>query len=64
MWSEYLRMIDAQPVAVEELVLAFAQVQRHLGAALRPLDRLDRVFAAAVGLPAHAVLGRAGPRGA
>src|SRR5438105_412086 len=46
--------------ARQEVVLAFAQVQGHFGAALRTVDRLDRVLAflpGHVAFPAHA-LGR------
>ncbi len=49
-----------QPPARQELVLPLAQVQRHLGAALRPVDALDRVLAVAGRRPAHAV-GRGQP---
>ena len=55
MWSEYLRMIDAQLGAREQVVLAFAQMQRDLGAARRPSPSSRRRIAAAVGLPAHAL---------
>ncbi len=47
----------AQLPAVQQVVLAFAQVQRDVGAAVRLLDHLDDEFAAAVGLPAHALVG-------
>jgi hypothetical protein len=43
MWSEYFWMI------------AVAEVEHDLGAPGRPVDRLQRVLAAAVGLPADAV---------
>ena len=42
----------------EEFVLAFAQVQHDLGAALLGLvDGFERVVAGALGFPAHASLG-------
>ena len=47
----------AQPETVQQLVFAFAQMQGHFSAALRPLDHLDRVLAAAVRFPSDAVLG-------
>ena len=54
----------AQPVAVEKVLLALAEVQGHLRAARRGLDRLDRELAAAVRLPAHPFAGRRpGPAG-
>ena len=34
MWSEYLRMIERSCDAGQQIVLAFAQVQRDFGAAL------------------------------
>ena len=48
----------AQTRIVSELILAFAQMQRHRGATLGFLDNLQRVVATAIGLPAHAVFGR------
>ena len=47
----------AQPVAGQQVVLALAQVQDDRGAAGRLLDRLQRVRAPAVGLPADALGG-------
>ena len=45
----------AQAHRVEEIVLALAQVQRDLGAAYRPVDRLQRVFAVPGRFPAYAL---------
>ena len=64
MWSEYLRMIDAAASADSKLVLAFAQVQDDVGAALRLVDRLDGVVALAVRFPADALVGGQRRRGA
>src|SRR6185312_5278403 len=44
--------------ALEELVLVCLQVQDHRGAALRLVDRLQRILALAVALPLHALAGR------
>ena len=43
MWSEYLRMIDLSLLVRQELVLAFAQVQRDLGAARGACRRVSSV---------------------
>ena len=51
-----------QAVAVEELVLAVAQVEHDLGAPRLDLDGLDGEFALPARLPAHAF--RRGPAGA
>src|SRR5690606_18603580 len=48
----------AQFPAREEIVLAFAQVQRHVGAARSLLDRLYRVLPFARALPAHTLIRR------
>ena len=54
----------AQPVVVQQVVLAVAQVQHDLGAALGPVHRLQRVLAPAAGLPADAFGGgQPGPPG-
>ena len=57
MWLEYLLDDLAQLVAGQQVVLAFAQVQRDLGAARGPVHHLDGELAAAVGFPAHALVG-------
>ncbi len=46
----------AQPRPVEQVVLALAQVQRDLGAAVGLLRHFDGELAAAVRLPAHALV--------
>jgi len=46
----------AQPPSIEKLLFILAQVQCHLGAAIRLLHRLYGVAALARGLPAHPVL--------
>ena len=43
--------------AAEELVLAFAQMQRDVGAARCLVDHLDGVVALAAGFPAHGLVG-------
>ena len=64
MWSEYLRMMRAQPEAVQQLVLAFAQMQRDFGAALRPFDRSRSCSRRRRRIPSARLLGGAGRRGA
>src|SRR3546814_9462243 len=60
-WSSDVCSSDlqsAQLPAVEELVLAFLQVQHHGGAALGQVGSFQRVLAAAVAFPLNAFIGR------
>ncbi len=50
MWSEYFEMIDFSFQRREELVLAFAQVQRDVVPRCGALDRLDLEVAGAVAI--------------
>ena len=45
-------------VRLQQLILVFAKVQHHLGAASRPVQALDGVLTVAARLPTHAALGR------
>ena len=45
-----------QPPGLEELLLAFTQMQSHFGTTRGLGDRLDLVFAGAFGTPAHALV--------
>ncbi len=47
----------AQLVAFQQVVLTFTQMQRDLGAARGLVHHLDGEFSAAVGFPAHALVG-------